>query len=94
MAVLGSSTNPGNAQTLKETELAAEAFGVQLQYLDVRDPKDIENGIPSRSKGHADAVLVLGGPSSLLSEHTLRSSRQRAGSRRYTTERIISKLVA
>ena len=35
VAVLGTSTNPGNAQALKETELAAGAFGVKLQYLDV-----------------------------------------------------------
>ncbi len=41
VAVLGNSTNPGNAQALRETELAAGAFGVQLQYLDVRGPKDI-----------------------------------------------------
>src|SRR5947208_9696972 len=42
VAVLGSSTNPANAQVLKETELAAGAFGVQLQYLDVLGRKDIE----------------------------------------------------
>ena len=42
MAVFGTSTNPGNAQALKETELAAGALGVKLQYLDVLDPKDIE----------------------------------------------------
>ena len=35
VAVLGTSTNPGNAQTLREIELAAKAFGVKLQYLDV-----------------------------------------------------------
>src|SRR5437867_5186595 len=42
VAVLGESTQPGNAQILKETELAAGTFGVQLQSLDVRGPKDIE----------------------------------------------------
>src|SRR4029434_267459 len=36
VAVFGSSTTPGNAQVLKETELAAGALGVKLQYLDVR----------------------------------------------------------
>ena len=35
VAVIGNSTNPGNAQTLRETELAAGALEVQLQYLDV-----------------------------------------------------------
>ncbi len=35
LAVLGQSTYPGNSQALKETELAAEALKLQLQYLDV-----------------------------------------------------------
>jgi putative ABC transport system substrate-binding protein len=59
LAVLGNSTHPGNAQALKETELAAGALAVQLQYLDVRDPKDIETAFRAASKGRADAVLVL-----------------------------------
>ena len=61
VAVLGNSTVPGNTQTLREIELAAEAFGVQLQYLDVLGPKDIETAFQAASKGHADALLVLGG---------------------------------
>ena len=35
VAVFVSSTSQDNAQALKETELAAGAFGVKLQYLDV-----------------------------------------------------------
>jgi putative ABC transport system substrate-binding protein len=62
VAVLGTSTNPGNAHGLKETELAAKAFRVQLQYLDVQDPKDIEIAFREASRERADAVLVLGGP--------------------------------
>jgi hypothetical protein len=42
VAVFGTSTFPGNAQILQETELAAGALRVQFQYLDVLDPKDIE----------------------------------------------------
>jgi putative ABC transport system substrate-binding protein len=33
VAVLGTSTVPGNAEALKATELAAQAHKVQLQYL-------------------------------------------------------------
>ena len=62
MAVLGTSTQPGTAQQLRETELAAGAFGVKLQYLDVLSTKDIETVFRAASKGHAQAVLVLGGP--------------------------------
>ena len=59
VAVLGNSTNPGNALALQEIELAAGSFGVQLQYLDVLVPKDIETAFRAASKGRADAVLVL-----------------------------------
>jgi putative ABC transport system substrate-binding protein len=59
LAVVGESTYPGNAQSLKETELAAGALKVQLQYLDVLDPKDIETTFRDASKGRADGVLLL-----------------------------------
>ena len=59
VAVFGSSTSPGNAQLLTEVELAARAFKVQLQYLDVLDPKDIETAFRAASNGRADGVLVL-----------------------------------
>jgi putative tryptophan/tyrosine transport system substrate-binding protein len=62
VAVLGTSTRPGNAQALKETELAAGTFGLRLQYLDVRGPKDIETAFREARKGRAGAVLVLQGP--------------------------------
>ena len=32
---------------------------MQLQYLDVRDPKDIETAFRAASKGRADAVVAL-----------------------------------
>ena len=62
VAVLGSSSNPGNAEGLKETELAAGALKVQIQYLDVRGLKDIAPAFQNARAGRADAVLVLGGP--------------------------------
>ncbi len=70
VAILGTSTSPGNAQALREAELAAAALAVKLQYLDVRDPKDIETAIRAASKEHAEAVLGLGGPV-LASNRTL-----------------------
>ena len=70
VAVLGTSTSPGNAQALKEVELAAGAFGVKLQYLDVLGPKDIETAFRAASKGRADAVLVLVRAPSLDSHRT------------------------
>jgi putative tryptophan/tyrosine transport system substrate-binding protein len=59
MVVLGTSTNLGNAQALKEIELAAGVFKVQLQTLDVLQPTDIEPAFRTAVKGRADAILVL-----------------------------------
>jgi len=57
VAVVGTSTQPGNAQMLSEVELAAGALGVKLQYLDVVSPKDVETAFRAAGKGRADAVL-------------------------------------
>ena len=51
VGVLGDVIRPGTAQSLREINLAADAFGLQLQYLEVRGPKDIESCIPSRKQG-------------------------------------------
>ena len=59
VAVMEIRTDPGNAQTLKEIELAAGTLGVKLQNLDVLSSKDIETAFRAASKGHADAVIVL-----------------------------------
>ena len=59
VAVLGTSTEPGNAQSLKEVERAARGFGVKLQHLDVLDRKDIETVFRAARKDHAESVLVL-----------------------------------
>jgi putative ABC transport system substrate-binding protein len=61
-AILGISDIPGNAQTLKETEIAAATLGVQTQHLDIRAAKDIEPAFRAASKWRADAVSVLNGP--------------------------------
>ena len=62
VAVFGTSyttNNPANTQSVKETELAAGALGVKLQYLDIRDYKDFEPAFRAANKERADAVLML-----------------------------------
>jgi putative ABC transport system substrate-binding protein len=61
VAVLGNSNEPANPKTLKEIELVAGSFRLQLQPLDVLDPKDIETAFREASKGRAEALLVLAG---------------------------------
>jgi putative ABC transport system substrate-binding protein len=59
VAVLGNATFPGSPQALREINLAADALGVQLQYLEVGAPKDIETAFQAASKERANAVLVV-----------------------------------
>jgi putative tryptophan/tyrosine transport system substrate-binding protein len=61
VAVLGFSRNPDNDQAVRETQLAAGAFRVQLQYLDVSGPSEIETVFRAASKGRAEGVLLLSG---------------------------------
>ena len=59
VAFFGTSTDPANGQSLKETELAAGKLGVKVQYLDVLSPKDIETAFRAAGAGRAEAVLML-----------------------------------
>jgi putative tryptophan/tyrosine transport system substrate-binding protein len=59
VAVLGTSTSPGNTRVIKEIEIAAGALGVKLQYVDVLSAKDIEPAFRAATKGLSDAVLEV-----------------------------------
>src|SRR5215831_501383 len=67
VAVFGTSTAPVNARALRETELAAGALEVQVQYLDVLGPKDFETAFRAASKGRPDAVINLA--SAVITSH-------------------------
>jgi putative ABC transport system substrate-binding protein len=62
VGVLGDVTRPGIPQELREINVAADAFRVQVQYLEVRGSKDIEIAFRAAIKERVDAVLVLGSP--------------------------------
>src|SRR4030095_753822 len=61
VAVLGTSTIRTHARFLKDHEPAAGSLGINLQFLDVLDPKDIETAFRAARKGRADGLLVLSG---------------------------------
>ena len=69
VAVIAISTEPGNAQLLKEMELAAEGLKVKLQHLDVLTSKDIETAFRAAAKGRADGVVMLG--SAVFNNHRI-----------------------
>jgi putative tryptophan/tyrosine transport system substrate-binding protein len=62
IAVFGTSTNPGNNQSLGEIERGAKAVGIKLQYFDVLSFNDIEAAFRAVSKVRVEAVIynVLG----------------------------------
>jgi ABC-type uncharacterized transport system substrate-binding protein len=62
VAVIGTSTTPGNEQSLVDVKRAAGALAVQLQVLDISGPQDIETAFQAATKAHADAILVLASP--------------------------------
>ena len=80
VAVLGTSTTPANAQMQREIEVAAGAFGVKLQYLDVLSPKDIETAFRAAGKGRAEAVLMIVS-GALMSVHRTQTAELAAKSR-------------
>jgi putative ABC transport system substrate-binding protein len=62
VAIVGTSTQPGHAQAIKELELAARELKVQIQHLDVLKSKDIETAFRAAAKGGADGLLTLTSP--------------------------------
>jgi putative ABC transport system substrate-binding protein len=62
VALLGNSAEPGNPQTRKETERAAASLKVQLQYLEVRNPKEVAEAFREASKMRANVALVTAMP--------------------------------
>ena len=62
VAVLGTSTTPGNVQQLRETEVAAAAAGIRHQYVEVLSPKDIDTAFRMATRERADAGLALASP--------------------------------
>ena len=55
---------------MQETEVAARAFGITLQSLQVRDPSEFDEAFATMTKEHLDGLIVLSGP--LLFRHRAR----------------------
>jgi hypothetical protein len=67
-----------------EAQLAAPALSVQLQYLEVADPKDIEIAFRAAMQRRAEAAVVLGSP--ILNSHRTRIVELAAKSRLPATD--------
>ena len=67
LAVLRDLTEPGNPQAVRETNRAAQGFGIQRFYLDIKSAPDIEPAFLSGGKKQVEALLVM--PSSVFNTH-------------------------
>jgi len=59
IAVLWNSANPIMARQLRETEVAAQVLGAQLQVVDVRGPDDFARAFRAVTMGRPGALVVL-----------------------------------
>jgi putative ABC transport system substrate-binding protein len=55
----GTNNSAANSQSVQETESAARAIGVKLQYFDILHQKEIEPAFQAANSGRADAILML-----------------------------------
>jgi ABC-type uncharacterized transport system substrate-binding protein len=67
VAVLRNPSNPGDPIIWKETQAASQALGLQLQSLEVRSPKELEDAFESATTSGTQALLTLTDP--LLQSH-------------------------
>jgi putative ABC transport system substrate-binding protein len=79
VAVIGNSSMPGNSQPLRQTEKAANAFGIKLKSLDVQNASEIEAAFLAAEKDRSDAVIVLG--SQVVTSHAKQFAAMAAHSR-------------
>src|SRR4029077_14587344 len=62
VAVLWETANAGNAVSLKEMKVAAQALRLTLQPLEFRSPDDFESVFSAVKREHASAIIVLRSP--------------------------------
>jgi ABC-type uncharacterized transport system substrate-binding protein len=67
VAVLRDLTEPGNPEAVRQTDAAAQGFGIERHYLDVRTAGEIEPAFLAAGKKRAEALLVH--PSAIFNSH-------------------------
>jgi len=60
VAILWNPANPAHALTVRETDMAAQAVGVQLHRVEARGPEAFDSAFAAMTSAHAGALLVLG----------------------------------
>jgi len=71
VAVLWNPAEPNAKTYLRETQVAAQAIGVQLQALEVRAPRDLEGALQAARRERSNAFTVLTDPVTLYHRELL-----------------------
>jgi putative ABC transport system substrate-binding protein len=66
VAVLWEPAVPAKALEFRKTQVAAQELGVQLHSLEVRGADDFEAAFAAATREHADALLTLGSPTTVI----------------------------
>jgi putative ABC transport system substrate-binding protein len=59
LAVLYNPAYPAMARAVPETRAAAQALGMTLQLVEVRDPSEFDHAFAAMTNAHAEALMVL-----------------------------------
>lgn len=59
VAVLSNPANPGHTIAIKNLKAAADAIGVQLSLLEVREPNQFDTAFKVMAEGRAEALLII-----------------------------------
>jgi putative tryptophan/tyrosine transport system substrate-binding protein len=78
VALLWNPANPGDALTVREADVAAQALGVQLHLVEARGPDAFDSAFAAMTSAHAGALLVSG--DALFLQHRRRLGRGRDAS--------------
>ena len=79
VAILWNPANPAHALTVRETDMAAQAVGVQLHRVEARGPEAFDSAFAAMTSAHAGALLVSG--DALFLQHRRRLAELAAMSR-------------
>jgi putative tryptophan/tyrosine transport system substrate-binding protein len=70
VAVLSDPDDPPVVFSLRETKDAAEALGIELQFVEARRPEDFEGAFASLTRSQPGALVIL--PASIMTRHARR----------------------
>jgi putative ABC transport system substrate-binding protein len=79
VAALRSTASPNRTDSQKALEVVARSLGVQLQFVEIGEPKDLDGAFLQMTKARAGAVLIGGG--ALTSDQRIRIAELAARSR-------------